>query len=258
MKKGLWKIVSREFTTNSPYWNTDPAGKIIFPFGPSIYQTEIDDGMKNYLLDEGIKARDADQDYREKLAGNMYFGGSYYYKQEVVKKIEYELLLEVNNWFSGLIDNYDKFESGEDSWASKINRMISVYNEETEQYNKEGELHLESLWINFSQKYDFNPVHHHTGEISFVVYLRAPDEIFETNAVSNSKRAGQIMFSYGEGISSLFGTEWPARPYENLMFMFPAGLKHSASPFWIDGERISVSGNFQVRPLRHLPVGPDQ
>jgi hypothetical protein len=42
------------------------------------------------------------------------------------------------------------------------------------------------------------------------------------------------------------GNEFPIKPYEDLMFIFPAELRHFVPTYWVDAERISVSGNFVV------------
>ena len=80
--------------------------------------------------------------------------------------------------------------------------------------------------------------------LSFVIYCKVPPEIFKVQADSNAKKAGQILFHYGDSITKLMGSEWPVTPYENLMFIFPNELEHSVPPYWVDAERISVSGNF--------------
>jgi len=107
-------------------------------------------------------------------------------------------------------------------------------------------LKLDELWINFSQKHDFNPPHIHSGVLSFVIFCQVPEKIFEVQADSNTQRAGCITFSCGEPITQLMGTEYPVKPYKDLMFIFPAKLRHYVSSFWVDEERISVSGNFTV------------
>ena len=102
------------------------------------------------------------------------------------------------------------------------------------------------MWINFQHKNDFNPPHTHTGVLSFVIFLHVDNSIFEVQADTNTKDAGKIIFSYGEEMSELIGNQWPVYPYTGLMFMFPARLKHHVPSFWIDNERISVSGNLIV------------
>jgi len=111
---------------------------------------------------------------------------------------------------------------------------------------RQGTVALDSLWINFSQKHDFNPPHNHTGKLSFVIFCQVPKEIFKVQADSNTQRAGEIHFTYGEPISPLMGNDYPVKPYENLMFIFPASLRHFVPAYWVDAERISVSGNFIV------------
>jgi hypothetical protein len=125
-----------------------------------------------------------------------------------------------------------------------VERLLEVQHNVKE--TKQGNLRLESLWINFSQKHDFNPPHTHTGILSFVIFCKVPEEIFEVQADSNTQRAGEIHFQYGEPISKLQGCEYPIKPYENLMLIFPAELKHFVPAYWVDAERISVSGNFVV------------
>ena len=77
-------------------------------------------------------------------------------------------------------------------------------------------------------------------------YCKVPDEIFTVQADSNSQRAGEVHFEYGEEMSPIMGSEFPIRPYENLLLIFPASLKHHVPSYWVDAERVSVSGNFIV------------
>jgi len=39
---------------------------------------------------------------------------------------------------------------------------------------------------------------------------------------------------------------WNVTPENGLVLMFPATLDHMVHPFWVDEERISVSGNFTL------------
>jgi hypothetical protein len=103
------------------------------------------------------------------------------------------------------------------------------------------------MWINFSKKHDFIPPHSHTGILSFIIYIKISEEIFDDTKVGGSqKQAGQIVFNYGDNISMLQRTEFSVKPYENLMFIFPNHLKHYVPVYFKDAERISVSGNFIV------------
>ena len=109
-----------------------------------------------------------------------------------------------------------------------------------------GKLTLTRLWINFQKINDFNPIHSHSGDLSFVIYLKVPESIFSVNTNGNYKKAGLIEFTYGEPVSYFDRENFTVQPYEGLMLIFPAKLQHSVPPFWVDEERISVSGNLSV------------
>ena len=223
------KRESQQFNTQSPSHDIDNGGKVIFPFGPPIYQNYIRDDLRDALLEEGHRVRSNDNDYRDQLAGNMYFGGSYLYGNEFVKKVEGVLFDYLNSWFIFMRDYYS---------YKRVKFVTDA---------SEFKVELPVMWINFQKRYDYNPMHHHGGIVSFVAFLKVPKEIFKIQAKSNMKHAGQLSFQYGEIISPLSATGWSVIPSDNLLFMFPSALNHSVPPFWVDEERISVSGNFHVK-----------
>ena len=226
------------YTTNVAKSETDDGDFILYPFGPPIFQTQIDPSFTKELIDEGRKLTVKDDDFNPKLAGNLKFGRSYHYKDDYIEKVSPKLMSYVEKFANGL---YKQF--GNDT--EMINKLTRIKKDKGNNYSQ-GRLALESLWINFSQKHDFNPPHTHTGALSFVIFCKVPEEIFSVDADCNSKKAGHICFHYGESISDLMGTEYPVKPYENLMFIFPAKLSHYVPSYWVDAERISVSGNFVV------------
>jgi hypothetical protein len=89
---------------------------------------------------------------------------------------------------------------------------------------KEGEgFNLESLWVNFQKKHEFNPPHDHSGVFSFVNTLGK----VSTFAYNMEKEA------------------------EGYMVMFPSQMLHQVFPFYEnDGERISISGNVNIAQLQ--------
>ena len=223
------------FVTNIPNFETEYGDKILYPFSPPIFQTEVDTNFTKELIEEGRKLTKKEDDFNSYLAGNLKYGRSYHYKKEYILKVEPYLKTYVERFFNGI---YSQF--GKDN--RMVNNLLAVQNDIKQ--HKQGTVRLESLWINFSQKHDFNPPHTHSGILSFVVFCQTPKEIFEVQADSNTQRAGQIHFAYGEPITKLMGNEYPVKPYENLMFIFPAELRHFVPAYWVDAERISVSGNF--------------
>ena len=225
------------FVTNVANFETEDGDKILYPFSPPIFQTEVDSNFTKELIEEGRKLTKQKDDWNHKLAGNLKYGRSYHYKEDYLLKIEPYLKTYVERFLNGLYSQYGPDYKG-------VNNLLRVIKDRGK--NHQGKLRLDTLWINFSQKHDFNPPHKHLGALSFVIFCKMPKEIFEVQADSNAQKAGEIHFQYGESISHLMGNEYPVKPYKNLMFIFPAELKHFVPAYWVDAERISVSGNFVV------------
>ena len=45
--------------------------------------------------------------------------------------------------------------------------------------NKNCPLYMESSWINFQKKYEFNPLHDHSGIFSFIIFMQIPYKLEE-------------------------------------------------------------------------------
>ena len=225
------------FVTTVTSFETETGDKILYPFSPPIFQTEVDSNFTKELIVEGRKLTKKENDHNFSLAGNLKYGRSYLYRDEYSLKVEPYLKIYVKRFFNGLTRQYGSGYKG-------VDKLLSI--QHNRKQVKQGNLRLESLWINFSQKHDFNPSHTHSGALSFVIFCQIPEEIFKVQADSNTQRAGEIHFEHGETITELSGSDYAVRPYENLMFIFPAKLKHYVPAYWVDAERISVSGNFVV------------
>lgn len=211
----------KQFVTDSAYAANAKNDKVIYPFGPPIFQTTVTDEVVRSLLDESKNLSEKD-DFNHNLAGNLKYGRSYTYGDSYRMQMEPILKEKVNTYFDML-------------------RMQYKGEMDVEQYKN---IRLESLWINFNKKHDFNPPHDHKGIVSFVIYCKVPREILEDQADTNTPVAGSIVFEYGDKICSFMHNYFKVNPFENLMMIFPAGLRHYVPPFWSDHERISVSGNF--------------
>ena len=225
------------FETNVPKFITEEGDQILYPFSPPIFQTEVDSNFTKELIEEGRKLTKEEDDWNPRLAGNLKYGRSYHYKEDYLLKVEPYLKTYVERFFNGL---YSQFGPNN----KMVQSLLEVQHDRRQ--IRQGNVRLDTFWINFSQKHDFNPPHTHTGILSFVIFCQVPEEIFKVQADSNTQRAGEIHFQCGEPITKLMGSEYPVKPYENLMFIFPAELKHFVPAYWVDAERISVSGNFVV------------
>ena len=225
-----------EYRTNVARYETEDGDNILYPFSPPIFQTHIDDNFRIELLEEGRKLTKEDDDFNSKLAGNLKYGRSYSYKEDYLLKVEPKIISYCEKFLNSITDQFQTSKLVDDCMTVHYDRLK----------RKRGKLRLDTFWINFSKKHDYNPPHTHTGVLSFVIFLHTPPEIFKVQADSNTQRAGQLTFAYGGKITTLMGAEYPITPYENLMFIFPNELSHYVAPFWIDEERVSVSGNLIV------------
>jgi len=164
------------------------------------------------------------------------------------KKIEanYALAGQLVHQYAGSTKMYEYFGSifdqvfgevltknfGDDKWTSNLDRC----------------------WVNYQQKYEFNPVHDHTGEYSFVYWVKIPydlEEEYKNPAVVNARDrcVSQFNFVYTNLLGMVSNLQIPlTKDHEGCMVIFPACLKHVVYPFYTsDDMRISISGNFSIQ-----------
>ena len=113
---------------------------------------------------------------------------------------------------------------------------------------------LNRFWVNYQKKYEFNPVHNHTGVFSFVVWLKIPSSYkkecelpFIKHAILKRPNTFQMLFVNSLGdISQL---DYNLEPEdEGNMLLFSSKYHHCVYPFYLsDKERISVSGNIGLK-----------
>jgi hypothetical protein len=109
------------------------------------------------------------------------------------------------------------------------------------------DLKLETLWVNFQTANEFNPVHHHGGLFSFVIWLQIPYKIEEETALFHVKqnRSSCFEFIYNDILGNIrTHTFAVGTKDEGIIVLFPAGLHHCVYPFMTSEDiRISISGN---------------
>lgn len=115
---------------------------------------------------------------------------------------------------------------------------------------KHEKLILTSLWVNFQNKHEFNPLHNHSGLISFVIWLKIPTNWRDQHELpfvkhSSAHAASDFCFTYTNVLGQL--QDLPIlmdKGSENHMVVFPASLRHQVYPFYnCDETRVSISGN---------------
>jgi hypothetical protein len=102
------------------------------------------------------------KDLRKKLAGHL----EQEYEMPITPNISY--LAET------LAIEYDKlFNGGAPSMISRSQYHCNTDDDLRFKYE------LKTLWINFAKKYDFNPIHSHSGLFSFVIWVEIPYDLKE-------------------------------------------------------------------------------
>ena len=103
-------------------------------------------------------------------------------------------------------------------------------------------------WINLQVKHEYNPVHNHTGKLSWVIWLDIPYELEDEIALypnANCQDVSMFSFIYTSTIGDIATHRLPIdKTWEGRMCVFPARMAHAVAPFYTsDGVRISVAGN---------------
>jgi hypothetical protein len=118
---------------------------------------------------------------------------------------------------------------------------------------------IHDLWINFQKKYEYNPMHDHFGNLSFVLWISIPYDLKEELSLPNCKNSNTPVNSLFEFIFTDFlGRVVTYRidvdkSYEGTIIMFPSALNHTVHPFYTsDDYRISISGNLVVAPPKNI------
>ena len=104
-------------------------------------------------------------------------------------------------------------------------------------------IRLHNLWVNYQKKDQYNPVHVHSGVVSFVIFVDIPYGPDERDAHRSN---------------GAFQLEAEVLPVDNSwngsMLLFPATANHAVYPYYTsDKERITVAGN-----ITWAVEGPDE
>jgi hypothetical protein len=181
-------------------------------------------------------------------------------------KQEAKFILKNSNKFkkynSELAGNLEKEYSTHKSKDILRNYLTSLANE-FHKYSAENEHYpqwdIKDLWINFQKKYEHNPLHNHTGVLSFVLWVQIPydlkDELSHPNCI-NSNTPSNSLFEFvctdfiGRIVQNRIEVD---KSYEGTIIMFPSSLHHMVHPFYTSDEyRISISGNLVVAPPKNI------
>ncbi len=171
-----------------------------------------------------------------------------------------------NNRLAGNISNSFYLED-KDNWFfnNVLIPLIKQYGEENinaivpSALTRDCPYVLNTMWVNYQNKYEFNPTHDHTGIFSFVVWIKIPSSYKKEKQLkflkeSNSPCSNTFEFIY----TNILGTTCSERYYlepedEGTILLFPAKLMHQVYPFYLSNkQRISVSGNVALDPTKTI------
>ena len=146
----------------------------------------------------------------------------------------------------GLI-NVPKFV--EDYLVSKLNvDPMKTHIQRVRVNSKNTNLKLQNIWINYQKKYEFNPVHDHSGISSFIIFLQIPynlkDEENVFPSLSGESHTSKLAFTLLKPSGSISHTILDVdKSFENKLLIFPASYHHNVYPFYTsDDYRITVAG----------------
>ena len=168
---------------------------------------------------------------------------------QIDKEYQITLAPKATNYVRYAVDQYNKanphYHVEKQSILGKVARSSELSKME---FNGEG-------WINFQSKYEYNPMHTHSGLFSFVIWYQIPfykeDEVkygagkFKAKHHLNSN--GEFVFFYGSGELIKTCPMEIDKHMEGYMAVFPSSLNHAVYPFYTsDDYRITISGNIYL------------
>ena len=203
--------------------------ELVRPFGPFIYKHKITSYL-HHQLTEWSKDLSDKKEVGGKRSGANYQSDLFHEFQdtandEITKSynllghIDLDSLKEIKEHCSGYVNAYCK-------------HPVQARTHLRER------VRLTHFWINIQQERQWQPKHNHTGDLSFVIYVKQPK--------SNKSAVGNITFSYGETMN-WSGDDMQIKPEEKDILIFPAWLKHQAFPFVENNQtRITAAGNVAI------------
>ena len=195
-------------------------------WGPFVLHTTMPDYITRKLKIEGKKAK---QNYNASLAGHL--NNQYLYPLEVQKWFYKEIGPVIRGYREGHCKFHDIVQHNIDFKA-------------------------DDLWVNFMEAGDFNPVHTHSADYSFVYFIDVPKalEKEQKKFEGTSAPPGALMFEYTQQAKPRWATTGSVViPKAGHFYMFPALLQHWVCPFKSKVQRISVSGNIRIMNKDKLP-----
>ena len=85
-------------------------------------------------------------------------------------------IMKMNRTLAGQIEREYQLEKSKQHIVPYLEEMGREYQKNWDYYQGQN-LKVDSLWVNLQQKTEYNPIHNHDKDLSFVLFLNSPEEI---------------------------------------------------------------------------------
>tara|TARA_R110002153_G_scaffold55522_4_gene154065 strand:+ start:202 stop:762 length:561 start_codon:yes stop_codon:yes gene_type:complete len=171
----------------------------------------------------------------------------------VLAKLPASFMSEISKWIPGEsmekelvgVEGYNVCNELSESFKNYLYTLANCLTSE--------DLEIDSAWMNFMYKHEFQPPHYHAKKLSFVIWYETPYDISDeinTAKVAMHSKDGQFYFVYAEPSKDgeVKIKYLPAdSSWNGTIAMFPANLMHGVHPFKTSNKpRISIAGNLKI------------
>lgn len=181
-----------------------------------------------------------------------------HFRERISKEIEEIQKTKQNSYTNGLVgvlnDEYSMPNLTSDSeFLEYLYGLTQAYNTNfkdvvSRSNDFKGELvPRKTFWVNYQKKGEYNPIHHHSGLYSFVIWIKIPYNLQEEKNLFKDNPSPEnicvFQFVYHDDIIHTAPIQVD-QSYEWEIILFPSSRSHSVCPFLTsDGSRISIAGN---------------
>lgn len=159
-----------------------------------------------------------------------------------------------------LQNNFSDYLAGKNSYQIKVDPNFLYDNDITDYFLSLGKYYIQSVgapyhritmgsvWINYTYKGDFNPIHTHDSLLSGVIYIKQDEGITREQNEGSHGRATSGIPGMTHFVHDLNYHPFNKFTYSNPfvageLLMFPSWLTHWVNPFVTDGERVTLAFN---------------
>tara|TARA_B100000401_G_scaffold415037_1_gene336376 strand:+ start:10 stop:636 length:627 start_codon:yes stop_codon:yes gene_type:complete len=192
--------------------------KIMRPFGPSIVKITMPENLViklNDYVDKTIVDKDKiiKLDHGSKLAGKV--------KQEFLLENQFMKEIKWGEFLGGAVKTWVKHE---------LNKELKSFE-------------IIKCWIVRQFENEYNPIHHHSGHVSGVGYLKVPKNLGSVSENKKVNERGSLALIHGS-VNLFSNATYVIKPEVGDFYLFPNYLLHSVYPFSdTNEERRSISFN---------------